>query len=179
MIAFIPRRFRWMFATAIGRWFLRRVTNRSVDAATNELAEKLPDRVVHAADALPGDVMRAGGATLAASRVAAKGIKATTNVAREQTQKNFSEIRGDIAIETENARRSLWSDFLRFTGRHDEATDALLDRRTSVDPKSEPGSAFRWVPGPVATGRRFLRRKPLEPVDRLQRSYRPRTKPWD
>lgn len=179
MIAFVPKRLRWMLATAVGRWFLRRLTGRSVDAATNELVEKLPDRVVKAADALPGDVMRAGGATLAASRVAAKGIKVTSKAAKDQTQRNLDEIRNDIAIETEQARRSLWSDFLRFSGRTDEATDVLLDMRAKGGSHVKPGKAFRNVPRPVAAGRRLLNRREPEPVGRVQRTYRKAPKPWD
>lgn len=178
-MALIPRRFRWMAATAAGRWVMRRVTNRSVDAATNELADKLPDPVVRAADALPGDVMRAGGATLAAGRVAAKGLGAASNRAKDKAQRNVDDFRAEVVVETDLAKRSLWSDFLRYTGRSDEATDALLDLRTSIDPKSEAGSAFARVPRPVTAGRRLVTRKRQEKVKRVQRSYRPQIKPWD
>ncbi len=179
MMAFIPRRFRWMAATAVGRWFLKRVTNRSVDAATNELADKLPDPVVRAADSLPGDVMRAGGATLAASRVAVKGLGAASNRAKDRAQQNVDDFRSEVATETELAKRSLWSDFLSYTGRTDEATDALLDLRTTVDPKSDPGAAFSRVPRPVSTGRRLVVRKGPEKAKRVRRSYRQQIKPWD
>jgi hypothetical protein len=179
MMAFVPRRFRFMVATAVGRWFLRRLTGRSVDAATNELADKLPDRVVKAADALPGDVMRAGGATLAASRVAAKGIKITSKAAKDQTQRNLDEIRGDIAIETEQVRRSLWSDFLRFNGRDEEATNALLDLRVKGASQADPRGAFKNVPRSVAAGRKLLSRTEAEPIPRVQRTYRRAKKPWD
>jgi hypothetical protein len=168
-----------MAATAAGRWFLRRITNRSVDAATNELAEKLPDQVVKAADALPGDVMRAGGATLAAGRVAAKGIGAANNRARDRAQRNVDAFRAEVAVETELAKRSLWSDFLRFSGRADDATDALLDLRATVHPKSEPGSAFLRVPPPVFAGRRRGRQPRPDKVKRVKRSYLRPINPWD
>ncbi len=179
MIALIPRRLRWMLATAVGRWFVRRLTGRTVDAATDELADKLPDRVVKAADALPGDVMRAGGATLAASRVAAKGIQATSNRAKEQTQRNLDDIRSEIEVESEVARRSLWADFLRFNGRHDEATDALLDVRDNRSDDDDPAAMFKRLPNPVAAGRKLLGKAEEEPVARVQRSFRPAKKPWD
>lgn len=179
MIALIPRRLRWMLATAVGRWFVRRVTGRSVDAATDELADKLPDRVVKAADAMPGDVMRAGGATLVAGRVAAKGIKVTSAKAKEQTQRNLDDIRSDIAVESEIVRRSLWSDFLRFNGRPDEATDALLDVRGNRNTGGDPAAMFKRLPNPVATGRKLLGKAKEEPVSRVQRSFRPAKKPWD
>ena len=168
-----------MLATAVGRWFVRRITGRTVDAATDELADKLPDRVVKAADAMPGDVMRAGGATLAAGRVAAKGIKVTGAKAKEQTQRNLDDIRSDIAVESEIARRSLWSDFLSFSGRHDEATDALLDLRSGRRRGEDAEVVFRRIPNPVKAGRKLLSRSEQEPVGRVQRSYRPAKKTWD
>ena len=180
IFGFLIRRFRWVFVGALGRWAARRVTDASVQAATKELAQKLPDPVVKAADALPGDVMRAGGATLVAGRVAARGIGSVGARARGRAKGQVRDIRDEIVVESELAERSLWSDFLRFTGRVDEATDALLDlRSTNVDPNQKPGEAFIGVPRPVGIGRRFGTRRRPELVNRKQRSYRRQPKAWD
>ncbi len=77
--------------------------------------------------------------------------------------------------ERTNAERSARADWLRYSGRPDAATDAMLDLRG--EPESVPPTP---VPDPIPTGRlKRLESLPAPPIPRVQRTYRRPRKPWD
>lgn len=78
------RMLKWGLLGFVARRIARFATARSVDTATDELTERLPAR---AAEVLPDQVLRAGGAALAggrATRKAAKTSATAAGVARTQ-----------------------------------------------------------------------------------------------
>lgn len=158
--------------------------SKSVDAATDQLVQKLPAPLVKAIDKMPGDVARAGGGAIVAGssvRSAGEVIRSASSSARglNQRRKSFSvsdrvhEVRDEIAIESEEARRRIRSEMVRETHGDEAALDELLDLR----PQDE--GPLPTVTAPIAPGRRKALRPRVSTVARVQRSYRQATKPWD
>lgn len=173
---------------------VRRVAKRSVGAARQDLETRLPDRVVRAAERLPGDALSAGGAALVAadgakavaraSRMAASGLATAGSGAHEVARRARAvsgrlgaareQFASDVLGASETERRSMMSDFQRENRGEEAATDALLDIRAGDDaPLSD-------VSEPVRPGRRrFVPPLPTAPVNRVQRRYQRATKAWD
>lgn len=197
VIGFLFRRFRWMALGAGVRYLARRGVGRSVDDAAAEIEDRLPAPVVRAANALPGDIVKAGGAAVVSARaarrsagVAKTGGEAAAKVTRAGVQLSgqvaslrpraavtdrLRSAREAVADQADIEQRELRADFLRYQGDERGATDALLDARRRPDRGPIPE-----VPNPIEPGRRRFRGSRATPeVARVQRSYRRPTKPWD
>ncbi len=197
MIGFLLRRFRWMAVGAGVKYIARRGVGRSVDDAAAQIEERLPAPVARAANALPGDIVKAGGAAVVSARAARSSAPAAKSggvVAARVTKSSvqlgarasalrpgatvsdrLQAARRSIADQAGLDERELRADFLRYQGDDEAATDALLDLRTPRDDGPLPE-----VPDAVATGRRrFTGPRRAPEVGRAQRSYRRPTKPWD
>jgi hypothetical protein len=184
VIGFVFRRFRWMIIGAGVRQVARWGAARSIDEATAAIEDRLPASVVRAANAMPGDVLRVGGAAAVSARAARRttslAARTSTGIVRfgpRQRRRLGARIdaaRFDLADAAENARRELKSDYARFVDGEGAALEALLDLR---DVESEP---IPPVPAPVAAGRRRFRRSlPSADVARVQRTYKRPVKAWD
>ena len=198
MMSFLLRRFRWMALGAGVRFVARRGVGRSVDQAAAKIEDRLPTPVAKAVNALPGDVMKAGGAAVVSARaaqrsagVAQRGARVGGSVAARVTRSVAQRPRPEIADRIRSAReaaadqaeldrRDLRSDFQRYIhggGPAGEraATDALLDRRDPVGDVPLPE-----VPEPIRRGRsRFVAQRGTPEIPRVQRSYRRPQKRWD
>lgn len=191
------RRLRWLAAGAAVRFALRRSAARSVDRATADLEDRLPAPVRRALDMVPADAARAGGSAVVAARTARKvAVSSRTaskavNDRRRRVTEHWHRLRSigtEIGAEAESKRRELKAEYLRATDRPGEADDVLLDVRAggaAGDNGSGADADLRDQPldsiaQPVRPGRRRARRPvPAPPVNRAQRSYRPRSMPWD
>ncbi len=186
------RRLTWMAAGAGVRFVARRGVEKSIDDASRALEDKLPEPVVKMADKLPGDLIRAGGAATVASRGAARTGRSVTSATRAAAKvaphlsprnrprpvRGLSDrielARSAIRSETDTARRELASDYARHTEGDAAALEALLDLR---DVEETP---LPEVPDAIETGRRRFRPElPKPPVNRVQRTYQQKPKPWD
>ncbi len=192
MIGWLIRRFRWVIlgwvARTLTRIGVKNKLDRSIDSATADLENRLPAPVVKAAEKLPGDIVRSGGAAIVATQrsrdaaVQAKRIASGTKRSTERVvtarRHLFDSVRSaasEVRDESEMIRRQMKSDVLRETEGEGAALDALLDLRDS--PIDEP---LPEVPPAVSSGRRRFRPGlPAAPVNRVQRTYRRPTKPWD
>lgn len=192
MIGWLIRRFRWVIlgwlARTLTRLGLKNKLDRSIDTAAADLENRLPAPVVKAAEKLPGDLVRSGGAAIVATqrsrdaanqaRRIASGTKRSTDrvvTARRHLFDTAQSVVSEVRDESETARRRIKSDVLRETEGEAAALDALLDLRESDDDKPLPD-----VPPAVRSGRRRFRPAlPAAPVNRVQRTYRKPTKPWD
>ncbi len=183
LLAILFRRFRWVALGAALRTLTRRSTARSIDEAADELAHRLPDSVVRAIDAAPGDLLRVGGGAVAAGRAArtlsdrSRRVGSTTKRLRRRWSDPEARLRGireQWRRESELSERELWAEYHRAQGDHAAADDALLDRRHRF-----PDPPLPVIPDPVPPGRPRVRRKAETVVDRVQRSYRRASKPWD
>lgn len=197
MIGFLLRRLRWFAVGAGVKYVARTGVGRSVDEAAAKIEDRLPAPVAKAANALPGDIVKAGGAAVVSARaarqsaraaktgglVAARVTKAGVQLTSQATSMRpgpavtdrLRSARRSIADQAEADERELRADFLRYAGDEEGATNALLDRRDtrSAGPLPE-------VPAPVDAGRRrFVAPRRAAEVDRVQRSYRRPAKPWD
>lgn len=94
MIAFLLRRFRWMLVGAGVKYVARRGVGRSVDEAAIEIEDRLPAPVANAMNALPGDVMRAGGAAVVSARAAQRSARAAQRSARAAQRSALTVQRG-------------------------------------------------------------------------------------
>lgn len=194
MMPFVARRMRWMVLGWAAKRVGRSRIESSVDRAAAKIEERLPDPVAKIVERLPGDAARAGGAVV----VAGQGAKGATSVARSvaagghklaqsgrssmrsyrsparSVSDRVHELRDEIAIESDAEHRRIRSDMLRETDGDGAALDALLDLRpVEADPLPS-------VPEPIAPGRRRFRAAlPAPPVNRMRRTYRQPTKPWD
>lgn len=183
---------RWLAAGTAARFVLRRVVRRtagrSVDRATADLEERLPQPVRKALDVVPDRAIRAGGSAVVAGRTArrvAVGTKRATRMAadgRTRASDRVGRLRSigdDIARETEDSRRRLKAEYVRATRGPEAADDVLLDLRRSEEDSwsdDEPPE----VMDPVRRGRwRAERRLGSGAVNRVRRSYQKPTKPWD
>lgn len=191
MIPFLVRRSRWMVLGWAARKVGRIGLQKSVDRATAGLQSNLPAPVTKAMDKLPGDAARAGGAAIVVGRgaqSAGSAVRSAAATGRRLTQSSrqgtadasrsvsdrVHELRDEIAIESDQARRRIKSDMLRETEGEGAALDALLDLRNVED---EP---LPTIPDEVRQGRRRAHRAlAAAPVNRVRRSYRQAHKPWD
>ncbi len=181
MIAFLFRRFRWMLLGAAGKELARRVSERQVDEARNELAERLPDRAVAIADKLPGDVLKAAGTAQVAGRVASKSARLSKDVATksrdmavtpQRARQRLSEMGEEWQAQVAEEDRSLRARLIAQTRGRRAADDVLLGGKTSWEDEPLPEVADRVTSGrPVRRARNAL-------VNRVQRSYRPRKHDW-
>lgn len=197
MIGFLLRRFRWMAVGAGVKFVARRGVGRSVDEAAAKIEERLPAPVAKAANALPGDIVKAGGAAVVSARaakqsaraaktgglVAARVTKAGVQMSSQAASlrpapavaNRLRAARSAVNLQAEADERELRADFLRYVGDEDGATDALLDRRAEADRGPLPD-----IPDPIDRGRRrFVTGRSEPEVARVQRSYRRPAKPWD
>jgi hypothetical protein len=194
MIGFFLRRFRWLIMGAGVKYVARRGVGKSVDEAAARIEERLPATVVKAANVLPGDLIKAGGAAAVSARAAQRGARVAKTggvVAARVTRAGVSlRSRPGVADRIRSAReavsdqadldaRDLRSDVQRYLvgGQAGEraATEALLDLRS---PRSD--DPLPTVPEPIRRGRhRFVRALPGPEVARVQRTYRRPQKPWD
>ncbi len=183
LLAFLFRRFRWVALGAALRTLTRRSREKSVDEATNELAQRLPSPVVRAIDAAPGDLLRIGGGAMAAGRAArtlgdgSRRIGAATARLRRRWSDPAGAARGlrdQWRHEADMSERELWAEYHRAHGDHAAADEALLDRRGRL--RADP---LPPVPDPVPAGRPRVRRRATTVVNRVQRTYRRTGKPWD
>ncbi len=187
MIGWVLKRFRWALIGWGAKSLAKRGVNKSVDRATSELEDRLPEPVRKVAERLPGDVVRAGGTAKVAfdqTRSAGGRVKAvaggarnatgSVGSARRQLRDRVGALNGDVRGETESARRRIKSEMLAKREGPAAALDALLDIR-DVDETPLPE-----VPDAVERGRRRHRKAlPEAPVNRVQRSYRRAVKAWD
>lgn len=183
------RRFRWVALGALVRSLTRQTRERSVDAATDELARKLPQSVVRAAEVAPGDPLRFGGRAVATGRsmrqlgtatrrfgAASKRLTiAGRRLRYERVRSTLEAARRALSEETSSMERELWADYHRTMGDQAAADEALLDRRF---PPTERGP-LPEVPPPVDRGRHRHRSRPQAMVQRVQRTYRRAGKPWE
>ncbi len=197
MIGFLLRRLRWFAVGAGVKYLARTGAGRSVDEAAAKIEDRLPAPVAKAANALPGDIVKAGGAAvvsaraarqsaraaktggMVAARVTKAGVQLTSQAASLRSGSAVTDrlraARGAIADQAEADERELRADFLRYTGDEEGATNALLDRRDQRRDGPLPE-----VPEPVDAGRRrFVAPRRTPEVGRVQRSYRRPAKPWD
>lgn len=182
-LAVLYRRFRWLALGVALRTLTRRSRARSIDQATDDLAQQLPDSVVRAIDAAPGDLLRVGGGAVAAGRAARTVGHRTRRVgtATRRFRRRWSDplatahrIREEWRRESELSERELWAEYHRAQGDRAAADDALLDRRRPLDDTPLPS-----IPAPITPGRRRAPRKAGAVIDRVQRSYRRTSKPWE
>lgn len=179
------------------KYVARRGVGRSVDDAAAKIEERLPAPMARAAHALPGDIVKAGGAAVVSARAARQSARAAKNgglVAAKLTKAGVqlsaqagslrprSALAGQIraarntmAEQAEADERELRADYLRYTGDEAGAIDALLDLRD--DRSDEP---LPDVPDPVRRGRRrFTAVRSIPQVSRVQRTYSRPSKRWD
>lgn len=185
------RRLRWLAVVAAVRALARRSAGQSVDRASDELRERLPDNMVQALSTMPGDPLRVGGSALVASR----GARSTYRVSRRATgsvsrltrrvSDGAGSVRGahrrfidQVRDESQWDRRQLWSEYRRAEGDHEAADEILLDRLDQGGRRGE-GYPLIEIPDPVPTGRFRWVYEPPQPVNRRLRSYRRPVKPWD
>ncbi len=197
VIGFLLRRFRWVAVGAGVKFVARRGVGRSVDDAAAKIEDRLPAHVVKVANALPGDVVKAGGAAVVSARAARQSARAAKTggliVARVtkaglqvSTQAaslrpgpavagRLRAARHSIVAQADADQRELRADFLRYRGDEEGATNALLDLRDERNDGPLPD-----VPDPVRPGRRrFIGVRRAAEVGRVQRTYRRPSKPWD
>ncbi len=191
------KRLRWFAIGTLVRFLLKRTTARSVERATADVEERLPAPVRKVMEIVPADAARVGGQAVVMGRTArrvALGTRRASQVAGDRRRRvsegieRLRSIGGDVAHEAETRRRELKAEYLRVTEGNGAADDALLDLR-----RGEPGREDRYegydgryedelpeMTEPVRPGRwRAERRIGPATVNRVQRSYRPRSKPWD
>ena len=189
LTVFLFRRFRWVALGALVRSVTRKTRERSVDAATEELAERLPPSVVKAADAAPGDLLRHGGRVLATGRQARHLGAATRQVGtaskrlgrlrprfRQGDWRSAVEtVRDDWYRETTLVEREVRAEYHRAMGDHQSADEVMLDHRGPAFERSP----LPEVPPPIPVGRPRRTAQRRQVVNRVQRSYRQVRKPWE
>ena len=184
------KRLRWFAAGAIVRFVLRRVTARSVDQAAADFEERLPAPVRKVLDVVPADAVRAGSTAVVAGRSArrmATGTRRASQAVGDGRRRivdgvdRLRSIGDDIVTEADLRQRELKAEYLRATEGNGPADDVLLDLRPEViDGPTASGDELPELVEPIRRGRwRADRRLGAPSVNRVQRSYRPRSKPWD
>lgn len=192
------RRLRWLLTGWVVRYLARRSVGRSIDGAARSLEERLPPPVSRALDAVPVDVVRAGGSVVVAGRVARRAAVTGAKAGRTATRRVQRPIRmvrrirarggglgAELEDEIEQARRRLTSRYLLATRGRAAADDALLDLRfpDRAAPGDDDGgpvdTPLPELPQPVAPGRRRADRRRRPPVDRVQRTYHRPIRSWD
>lgn len=184
------RRLRWFAVGAVLRFVVRRTASRSVDQATADIEDRLPPPVRRALDMVPADAVRAGGSAVVAARTArrvAAGSRRASRLATDGSRRvahriqRVRSIGDEIGREAELKRRELKAEYLRVTRGNAAADDALLDLRADeLEPLADWQDDPPEVTAPIRPGR-WRAEKRLGPptVDRVQRTYRPRSRPWD
>ena len=184
------KRLRWFAAGAIVRFVLRRVTARSVDQAAADFEERLPAPVRKVLDVVPADAVRAGSTAVVTGRSArrvATGTRRASQAVGDGRRRivdgvdRLRSIGDDIVTEADLRQRELKAEYLRATEGNGPADDVLLDLRPEViDGPTASGDELPELVEPIRRGRwRADRRLGASSVNRVQRSYRPRSKPWD
>lgn len=184
------RRLRWLALVYAARGLARRSARPSMDRASDELRERLPDGVVHALSAMPGDPIRVGGSAMATSRGARSAFRATRKTTGSASRlvrwvsHSAHGTRGfrrrfvdQVREESELDRRRMWSEYRRAEGDHQAADEILLERRDAFHPIRK--DELPVIPDAVPTGRFRSVDEPPRTVDRRLRSYRRPIKPWD
>lgn len=188
MIAWAIRRFRWVILGWLVRTLAKLGFERSVEEASTKLQSQLPEPLAKAAHALPGDLVRLGGAAVvvsqkgrrasSAARAATKAsgrVVAAAGASRRRVGRGARIVGDEITAEMKLEERRLRSDAARERYGQSAATEELLDLREANDRPPLPK-----VADPIRAGRRRFRPPlPRAPVNRVQRSYRRATKPWD
>ncbi|MEM7271583.1 MAG: hypothetical protein AAF547_00760 [Actinomycetota bacterium] len=187
MRLFRLRRLRWVAAGAAVRFLVRKTTARQVEQAAADLEERLPQPVRRALEVVPDGAMWAGGSAVVAGRTARRVAVGTRTVGRvgvEGTRRvndGVARIRNlgdDVGREVEIARRQLTSRYLEATDGPTAADDTLLDLRR--DRRADAEDELPTVRPATRRGRwRAERRRRSAGVARVQRSYRPASRPWD
>ncbi len=200
------RRLRWFAIGTVSRYLLRRSASRSlsrsVDNATAELEDRLPDPVLRMLVAVPADATRVGGSALVAARTARRVASGSRRAGQAATGggrrvaygvARVRSIGDEIGFEAEAKRRELKAEYLRVTRGNAAADEALIDvradnesatarpdRRWPDHPERHGDDPLPEIDGPVRPGRRRAGRRRTPPtVDRVQRSYRRSRAPWD
>ncbi len=174
------------------RYGVKLLTQRQVAGATDRVANRLGEPV---ANALPEPVLRAAGSAVVAaegarraaqiSKVTGGGVVKAGRVVGDgasrvrQTKDRLLSVgdnmAADLAQGREEQEREMRADWLRYSGRPDAATDALLDRRSDAEETPLPE-----MPEPIPSGRlRYLPGLPEPLVGRVRRTYQRPRKPWD
>lgn len=197
-MTWLIRRFRWVIIASVARFLarvgLKRSLDHKVDKAKADIESRLPTQVVKAADKLPIDIVRAGGAAVVAGQtsralgeravsagaVAKRAIESGANLtgsvlaAGADLKQAGNDLASEIRAESDHTRREIKADIARDTQGEAAALEALLDVR---DAEAEP---IPEVGNPIQKGRRRFRPSlPTPPVNRMQRTYRRPVKPWD
>lgn len=175
MIGFLVRRLRWMLIGAAGREIGRRLGERHVDRARQDLADRLPARAVQVFEALPGDVLRTAGTAQVAGRTAVRSAQLSRSLvqAPSQARRHLARLGEDWEVVVAGEERELRARLIEYTRGRTAADDALLGGRTSWEDDPLPP-----VAPPVGRGRRRAVGAAERLVGRVQRSYRPRRHRW-
>lgn len=176
MFAFLFRRFRWMLMGAAARAGVKALGRHRIEEATGDLRNRLPVKAVKVADALPGDVLKAGGSAVVAGQTALRSAQAARQLAtaKERAKEKLQSAKDEFGAGIAAEERAYRSDLYRHTRGEAAATDALLDVRALV----EEGPLPR-ISAPV-TRRRWRRAQAALPaVQRVQRRYMRPKKAWD
>ncbi|MGH1505224.1 MAG: hypothetical protein ACRBI6_16860 [Acidimicrobiales bacterium] len=198
LAAFLFRRFRWMALGWVVKNVARRGVGRSVDQAGAEVKARIDDRLPAPVRSAAGKVGvdladiggRVGGPALvareqsrrmgtAAAVTARSGRRAAAvpGRVRRRAVDVAAEARRQLDAEVDDASRRLRSQAAGHATGPAAATEALLDLRHDARRADEP---LPEVPDEVDRGRRRARRSlPAPEQPRVQRTYRPPTKPWD
>lgn len=191
----IPKRLIWMVLGAGASRFGQYKAGKAVDRATEQIERKIGPGPAKVVRALPGDVLRVGGAAVASGQVAVTAARTSQHAAelaygagrvghrtlrsvgrtRKAVRGRVDAMTGEWRDLTDLERRRLRAEYLRHTEGDDAAFAALLDVRTAPEPQPLPET-----PAPVPGGRRRFRQPlPAAPVNRVQRTYRRARKAWD
>jgi hypothetical protein len=182
MIGFLLRRFRWMLIGALGRELAKSLTQRHVDEAAQQLADRLPTRAVALAEAMPGDLLRTAGTAQVAGRTALRSARLSKDVvefsrdlsqAPQRTRQRLTNMGQEWRSAVAEDDRMLRARLILATRGPTAATDVVLGGRSSWEDEPLPP-----VPASVDAGRRRSRRQRERLVGRVQRTYRPSRRPW-
>lgn len=182
MIGFALRRFRWMLIGAAGRELARVLTQRQVDEAAQQLADRLPARAVTVAEAMPGDLLRTAGTAQIAGRTALRSARLSRDAVQlsrdlaqspQRTRQRLADMGQEWRSAVAEDDRMLRARLILATRGPTVATDVVLGGRTSWEDEPLP-----TVPGSVNKGRRRPRPERERLVARVQRTYRPVRLPW-
>ncbi len=186
------KRLRWFALGTLVRYLLKRTTARSVDRAAAEMEERLPAPVRKVMDIVPADAVRVGGSAVVMGRTArrmAVGTRRVSQVAGNRKRRvsegigRLRSIGDEVVAEAELRRRELKAEYLRVTEGNGAADEIMLDLRNTGSNGAGDGYDEPDLPeitDPVRRGRwRAERRLGPATVNRVQRSYRPQSRPWD
>lgn len=183
---------RWVVAGAVVRYLARRFGRTTVERATEELElkaqERLPAPLSNLVTALPPEAKQIGGSAVVAGRAARGAVNTSRRMGEVATSTSrrasagagsVRSILDGVRVETESSRRRLIARYLGAQFGRDAATDALLDLRDGPGADGPEHDLHEKVPPSVASGRRRALRPKRQSVDRVRRTYRPISKPWE